>query len=181
MLFLLAMEPLHMLFKKAQEIGLLHKISPVYDGTRASLYANDATVFIHPSASDLQVTYCILKLFADASGLATNMSKTHDYPIYCDNINLDFLSNADRIISHLPCTYLGLPLSTRKPSRAMIQVLIQKIGNHLPGWNRNFLTYPGRELLVKSVLSSMPTHLLIVFKMPRWAISGMDKFRRSFL
>jgi hypothetical protein len=31
MLFLLAMEPLHMLFKMAQEDGLLSKLNPDYD------------------------------------------------------------------------------------------------------------------------------------------------------
>jgi hypothetical protein len=31
------------------------------------------------------------------------------------------------------------------------------------------------------VLSSIPTHFLTMFKMPQWAVSGLDKFRRSFL
>jgi hypothetical protein len=44
-----------------------------------------------------------------------------------------FLSSADRIVSQLPCIYLGLPLRTRKPSKAMIQVLLQQIGNWLSG------------------------------------------------
>jgi hypothetical protein len=43
------------------------------------------------------------------------------------------------------------------------------------------MSYPGRENLVKSVLTAMPTHFCIVFKMPKWIVSGIDKFRRSFL
>jgi hypothetical protein len=43
------------------------------------------------------------------------------------------------------------------------------------------LTYPGRELLVKTVLSAMPTHYLTVFKMLKWAITRVDRFRRGFL
>jgi hypothetical protein len=27
----------------------------------------------------------------------------------------------------------------------------------------------------------MPTHFITVFKMPKWAIGGIDKLRRSFL
>jgi hypothetical protein len=34
---------------------------------------------------------------------------------------------------------------------------------------------------VKTVLTAMRTHFLTMFKMPQWAISGVDKFRRSFL
>jgi hypothetical protein len=131
MLFPLAMEPLHILFKKAHDYSLLYKISPVCDDTRASLYAYDAIVLNHPSVKDLRVSDCILNLFAEASGLITNMSKTHYYHIQCQSINLNFLSNIGKNISQLPCIYMGLPLGTRKPSRAMIQRLIQKVGNRL--------------------------------------------------
>jgi hypothetical protein len=34
--------------------------------------------------------------------------------------------------------------------------MIQKIANMLPEWKRNLLTYIGRELLVKTVLTAMP-------------------------
>jgi hypothetical protein len=51
----------------------------------------------------------------------------------------------------------------------------------VPGWKKDLLTYPGRELLVKSVLFAIPTHFLTVFKFPKWAIHGINKFRRSFL
>jgi hypothetical protein len=61
LLFLLAMETLHMLFKIAQEDGLLSKLNHDYDVFRVSLYADDATLFISPSAADLQITNCIYK------------------------------------------------------------------------------------------------------------------------
>jgi hypothetical protein len=40
------------------------------------------------------------------------------------------------------------------------------------------LSYPGRELLVKSVLSSMPMHFLTVYELPKWAIRERDRFKR---
>jgi hypothetical protein len=40
------MEPLHMLFNKAQEMGLLKKLSSVCDAFRVLLYADDATLFL---------------------------------------------------------------------------------------------------------------------------------------
>jgi hypothetical protein len=63
----------------------------------------------------------------------------------------------------------------------MFQPLIQKLGDRLPGWKRNFFSYPGRELLVKSVLSAMPTFFLTIFKMPKWAHAKIDKYMSSFL
>jgi hypothetical protein len=181
MLFLLAMEPLHMLFKKAQQANLLDKLNPVCDAFRVALYADDAAVFIKPNVVELKVTDHILQLFADASGLIANMSKTQYFPIQCNEVDLEFLTRVGREISSFPCKYFGLPLDTKKPSKSSMQPLVQKIGNRLPGWKRAFLTYPGRELLVKSVLSAMPTHFLIVFKPLKWTIHNIDRFRRSFL
>jgi hypothetical protein len=43
------------------------------------------------------------------------------------------------------------------------------------------MTYSGRELLVRSVLSVMPIHLIIAVKPPKWFISRIDKFRRGLL
>jgi hypothetical protein len=107
MLFLLAMKTLHMLFKIAQEDGLLSKLNHDYDVFRVSLYTDDATLFISPSAADLQITNCILQIFATASGLNTNLTKTEYYPIRCEEINLDFLTSVDQTISTFPTTYLG--------------------------------------------------------------------------
>jgi hypothetical protein len=88
------MEPFHRLFQKAQESNLLSIVSKGCQNFRMSLFADAAAaVFIKPSANDLQVTNVILDLFADASGLTTNMQKTQFYPIQCDHINLDFLAN----------------------------------------------------------------------------------------
>jgi hypothetical protein len=63
----------------------------------------------------------------------------------------------------------------------MFHLVIQTIGSRLLGWKRDFLTYPGRELLVKVVLSVMPTYFLTVYKMLKWGISRIDRFRRGFL
>jgi hypothetical protein len=95
----------------------------------------------------------------DASGLTTNMTKTEFYPIQCHDLDMQQILGANQTTSSFPCTYLGLPLHYKRLSKAAISPLVHKIGNRLPGCKRNFLTYPGRELLVKTVLSSMPTLL----------------------
>jgi hypothetical protein len=75
------------------------------------------------------------------------------FPIRCQHINMGQLLGVDQRIFTFPCVYLGLPLHYKKLPKSALQHLIQKIGNRLPGWKRNLLYYPGRELLVKSVLS----------------------------
>jgi hypothetical protein len=62
----------------------------------------------------------------------------------------------------------------------MVEPLVQKIGNILLGWKSNLISIPGRELLVKFVLSAMPTFFMLVFKLPKWAITKIDRFKRGF-
>jgi hypothetical protein len=76
MLFLLAMEPLQLLFKKVVQTQLITKLTPDCDSFRVSLYADAAALFLKPSRDDLNVMNCILQLFADATGLVTNLNKT---------------------------------------------------------------------------------------------------------
>lgn len=181
MIFLLAMEPLHRMFQTAQTLGALQIVHAKCSNFRMLLYADDAALFIKPTKHDLAVTKFLLQLFGDASGLITNMQKTEFFPIRCNGIDpRDLLDNEQRL-SQFPCSYLGIPLHYKKLPKEAIQPMVQKIGNRLLGWKRNFLTYEGRQLLVKTVLTEMPTHFLIVFKLPSWACKQIDRYRRSFL
>jgi hypothetical protein len=74
----------------------------------------------------------ILQIFVDASRLVTNMVKTHFYLIRCHGLNLDFLNQASRVVATFPCSYLGSPLNTKKPSKPELLLMIQKIANRLP-------------------------------------------------
>jgi hypothetical protein len=108
MLFLLAIEPLHLLFRKAQEQGILKKLVSECDALRVSLYTDNATLFINPSEAELQVTNSILQIFAEASGLKTNLTKTQCYPIHCQGSVLSFISTLGYRLAEFPCSYLGL-------------------------------------------------------------------------
>jgi hypothetical protein len=181
MLFLLAMEPLHTLIAKAQEDGLLSSLSRSCDTFRMSLYADVVAIFIKPDLQDLKVTIHIMNTFDEASGLHTNLEKTECYPIQCNNLDLSFLASINISISQFPCSYLGLPLHFKKPTRPMLQPVIEKIRKRLPSWKKNFFSYHGRKLLINSILSAMPTYFLTIYKMPKWGLSKIDRYRRSFL
>jgi hypothetical protein len=133
MLFLLAMEPLHILFRKAQIKGLLGCLSRSCDTFRVSLYADDAAIFINPTENFFKVVLEIIGIFAEPSGLFTNMGKTECFPIHCGDLDLSFLHDSGIILSQFPCKYLGLPLHYKKPSRSMLHPVVEKVGKRLPG------------------------------------------------
>jgi hypothetical protein len=122
-----------------------------------------------------------LQAFVKASGVKTNLTKTQFYPIHYGEVDLGFITAMGHSLSDFPCTYLGLPLNTRKPFGSSLQPLVEKVAKKLSGWKRRFLTYLGRDLLVKSMLTVMPTHFLTIFKMHRKIIKRIDQFKRSFV
>ena len=113
----------------------------------------------------------ILVSFGMASGLITNTDKSAVYPIRCEGLQIQQIMDAFGCpIKEFPCKYLGLPLHVRAIRRVDIQPLIDKVGGKLASWKGNLLNRAGRLRLINSVLSSLPTFFLTVFKLPKWAI-----------
>lgn len=74
----------------------------------------------------------ILKIFAGASGLQTNMSKCMISPIQCDlETTVTLLTHFPGKIDPFPIRYLGIPLGLRKLSKSDLQPLIDKVANRL--------------------------------------------------
>ena len=75
MLFILVMDVLCHLIRKASEEQLLQPLARRALQHRISLYADDVVLFLRPTADDIGITLDILQLFGNASGLTTNLQK----------------------------------------------------------------------------------------------------------
>jgi hypothetical protein len=74
MLFILVMDVLFYMVKKAADVSLLQPLS-----------GRTVVIFLHPAAVDLGIKFDILKLLGDASGLRTNMEKSSVFPTQCSH------------------------------------------------------------------------------------------------
>jgi hypothetical protein len=83
MLFILVMDILSRLVKKASDEGHAQPFSIKQLKHRISLYTDDAVVFLKPTAADITLTTELLKLFKKASKLHTNIEKSSVAPIRC--------------------------------------------------------------------------------------------------
>jgi hypothetical protein len=73
MFFILAMDPFQRILHMVVEKGVLSNISPRSRGIKASLYANDATIFVKPQKQDIATLKEILEMFSQASELHKNL------------------------------------------------------------------------------------------------------------
>jgi hypothetical protein len=134
-LHILIKDVLNRLFTKASERGLLQSIGHSTIKYQCSLYADDVILFVSPSVPEAQAVTHILDIFANASGLRTNISKCLITPIYGTK---DVLPQIKTVLPCQVCqfsiTYLGVPLSMTAIPRSYIRPLINKVAARLPAW-----------------------------------------------
>jgi hypothetical protein len=75
MLFIIAMDVLHKMIDKACRDGVLRPTAPQAVKFQCSLYADDVILFIRRTTQEARAVNEILRLFGDATGLKTNLSK----------------------------------------------------------------------------------------------------------
>jgi hypothetical protein len=149
MLFILVMDILALLFTRAEEAGLLQRLSGRVNLHRISMYADDVVIFFRPSAADISTTLNILDLFGKASGLRNNEQKSNVFPIQCPTDDLVLVQNLlpfER--SEFPCKYLGFPLSLHKLTREQIQSIIDRVTDRLLSWKADLMTRAGMKIMV---------------------------------
>jgi hypothetical protein len=135
MLFLLIMEVLNAMFRKADEWALLHQLGARAMPFRSSLYADDVILFVCLDVRDLQLTKLIFDIFHATSGLACNLAKYQIAFIQCME---DLLQAAH---DNFPCPnvefpirYLGLLLAPGKLPQLVLQPLVGRATDTLPTW-----------------------------------------------
>jgi hypothetical protein len=85
MLSILVMDVLGYLINKAEEYRLYEPLAPLVLQHRFSLYADNVLVFLRPAVADINITIDTLHLFVEAFGVHTNVHKSSDFPISCDD------------------------------------------------------------------------------------------------
>jgi hypothetical protein len=139
-------------------------------------------LILHGSPQQATLAKALLEAFAMFTGLQINYQKSTFVPMHMTE--LESLSIANILgcnISSLPCTYLGLPLSVHKISRANLQPVIQRIGARLPGWMPRMLGSGGRLQIINSVISAIPNFFMACIQWDAASIEIINKLIRAFL
>jgi len=84
------------------------------------------------------------------------------------------------ILGKIPFLYLGLSIGGDPQRLAFWEPVMNAVKSRLSGWQSRFLSFGGRLVLLKSVLTSLPVYALSFFKAPSGIISSLESMFNNF-
>jgi len=123
----------------------------------------------------------VLILFEQVSGLKVNFHKSLLTGV---NVSDSWLSEAAVVMNcrtrAIPFVYLGLPIGGDARRLDYWKPVLNRITTRLSNWNCKFLSFGGRLILLKYVMSSLPVYFLSFFKAPTSIISSIESLFKNF-
>lgn len=77
--------------------------------------------------------------------------------------------------------YLGFPLKHKGSLRRQFNFVADQVMKKLAGWKTKFLSFAGRSVLVKSVMSAIPNYIMQGATLPIHLCDKLDKINRDLL
>jgi hypothetical protein len=134
LLFILAADLLQSVVNKAKDMGLLRVLVNVgYTSDFLIIqYADDTLLIMKACPQQLFVLKALLNTFAKSTGLKVNYSKSSMVPINLSPERLNHLAATfNCVLGSLSFTYLGLPLSSSKPTIQDCLPLVHQVERRL--------------------------------------------------
>ncbi|KAM0963163.1 hypothetical protein ACFX2A_022668 [Malus domestica] len=183
-LFTLVVDVLSRLMEKAQENHLIKGLCIGQEKVEIShlQFADDTIFFLAEDEGGWNNLLELLKLFCSVSGLKINKAKCYLAGINSDCEKLNRLADSWGCeVGSWPIKYLGLPLGGRPRALKFWDPVVDKMEKRLQSWKKAFLSRGGRLTLIQSVLGSLPTYYMSLFKMPCGVIGRLEKLMKGFL
>ena len=131
------------------------------------LFVDDSLLFCKANNQDCQKVLEILSSYERVLGQKLNRDKTSLFfskSTAFDMQNYIMTEFGVFEVKHYE-DYLGLPALVGRNKRAHFDKLKQCVWKGLQGWEGKLLSQAGREVLIKSVIQSIPTYAMSCFKL----------------
>ncbi|GAU48899.1 hypothetical protein TSUD_98900 [Trifolium subterraneum] len=183
-LFLLAPEGFNVMMKAMVQASIFTGYNigsnhPVVVSHRQ--FADDTLILGVKSWANVCALWAVLVLFEAVSGLKVNFNKSMLTGI---NVADSWLAEAASVLSctvgKVPFSYLDLPIGGNPRRLSFWEPLLNRFRSKLSGWKSRFLSFGGRLILIKYVLSSLPVYALSFFKAPSGIISSFESLLNNF-
>ena len=182
-LFTLVVDVLSRLVSKAEERGIIRGFEVGRERVKIShlQFADDTILFLDADEENMRDVTILVRGFELLSGLKVNLSKSSLGGINVEYVKLERIAaEIGCSITEWPMNYLGMPLGGNPMNVSFWDGVVEKIGKRLDGWKKAYISRGGRLTLVSSVLASMPTYYLSLFKIPKKVALKIEKMQRDF-
>lgn len=184
-LFVLCMERLGHLIQDKLQNKSWHPILLSKKGPPLShlFFADDLFHFAEASMEQAHLIQDVLQDFCTSSGQRVNKEKTRIF--FSKNASPSIISDIGsslgfKVTKNLG-RYLGTPLIHGRKSRSLYADLVSSVRGKLATWKARTLSFAGRITLVRSILQSVPLHIMQTSLLPNKALQELDKISRDFL
>ncbi|KAL0696593.1 hypothetical protein Bca4012_063773 [Brassica carinata] len=145
-------------------------------------FADDLLIFIDGSLNSVQHVLKILHDFELRSGLKVSMQNTSFYASGLSAAEVDTIqASTGMVCGALPIRYLGVPLNSKNLNLVNCEPLLHQIKKRLSSWTVKSLSFAGRLLLIKTVISSIITFWCSAFILPKACIRRINSLCSVFL
>lgn len=169
-LFILMANLLSTLISRAIDMGNLKgiKLNRWCPTLSHLLFADDAIFFLDGTAMECQNRANILNQYCLATGQEVNRNKSGIFfSRSCPSTLQNNLALLFRIpVIHKTGKYLGIPSDWGRSKRDMFSWILGRVNSKLDGWKEKLISKGGKEVLIKSVIQSIPQYAMSIFKIP---------------
>lgn len=183
-LFLLCAEVFGSLIKRAHEGGMLHGISISRQAPIVShlFFADDSAIFSRANLGNATSIKSILQSYEQLSGQKINFDKSEISFSKglgsCVKDPIRSLLGMKEVERH--DKYLGLPTIFDRSKKISFCDIRDQIRKKLHGWKEKLLSRAGKEILIKSVLLTIPNYAMSCFKLPSSFFKEVKSISRNF-
>ncbi|KAG7557763.1 Zinc knuckle CX2CX4HX4C [Arabidopsis suecica] len=146
------------------------------------LFADDSLLFCQASTAQCQQLLSILQEYAVASGQHVNFQKS---AILFGKTVPSEIQQAITKLTGISKTggfgrYLGLPEAVGRNKYNVFSYISQRVQSKIESWYSKFLSPAGKEVLIKSVATALPTYCMSCFLLPKKLLNQISGYIRRF-
>lgn len=145
-------------------------------------YADDLLVFLQGTQRNIRRFKRFLTDYETASGQKVNFQKSSMIP--SDRLSVRRVRDLQEILgmrlSTLPFRYLGSYLHKGINRSRYCATLLQHFDDKLQGWHSRLLSSAGRLVLLRSVISALPLHVMAAGGLPKSVIKMIHRKMATF-
>lgn len=146
------------------------------------LFADDSLVFLEANAQSCTNFLHLANAFSEASGLSISAQKSSLF--FSSNASMELKKEIKWILGmkemDASTQYLGLPALWGRSKKEYLGFIKDRIMGKVKGWVNKHLNQAGKEVLVKSVILSMPMFPFTCFKAPSSLCSLLNSIISKF-